>query len=336
MIRVLIVDNSPTYRLLLKNIISSDPDLQIAGEAINGNEAISKCRSIKPDIIIMDIEIPDMDGYEAIKDIMFIRPCPVIVLTSIHDSIEIITKKAKACGAVMVLAKPNKFDSCSDDFINNIKSMSQVKLIDRINFSNNKNLKPLRNKESDIDIIAIGASTGGPPALQEILSKINKNIPVPILVVQHMARGFISGLASWLAKTTNFKIELAEYGQILDKGTVYLARDDYHLMLLDSKHIYLDPSPEVDGHKPSITKLFLSVAKNFHSKALGIILTGMGNDGVKGLSELKNSGSITIAQDEKSSVVYGMPKEAFLAGAVKKVLPLNQIGNFINNLFFKS
>ena len=343
MIRLLIADDSPTQRMLLRRILENDEEFQIVGEAVNGEEAISLCRKLVPDIITMDINMPRMNGYEAIRHIMGEMPRPIVVLTSTESDMRLgISFKAIECGALMVLRKPHGLpgeDATTNQLIAMLKAMSDVKVVRRNRWSHTAQPKtPERAKGfcspcvHPFRLIAIGVSTGGPPALQVILSGLPADFPVPITIVQHISRDFVHGLADWLNTLTPLRVKVAESGETLNPATVYLAPDDTHLTATAHGGVRLKSMPPVDGHRPSATALFESVAGAHGAAGIGVILTGMGSDGARGLKTLHDAGGYTIAQDEKSCIIFGMPKEAIAMGAVHEVLPLDLIGERLKQL----
>lgn len=337
MIRVLIVDDSPTQRYLIRAILESDPELQVVGEARDGKEAIKLCQQLQPDIITMDIRMPRMDGYQAVRRIMAEWPRPILVLTSTQSDIELgISYKAIESGALMVLGKPHDLpgsDPEADQLIATVKAMAEVKVVRRHWRVHKEGPEPPprqaypRVPRGSVRLIAMGASTGGPPALQVILQALPANLGVPIAVVQHISPGFVSGLARWLNDTTPLQVKVAEHGEPLNPGTAYLAPDDHHLQVTHNGLAWLGAAPPVDGHRPSVTVLFESVARYYAAAAVGVLLTGMGDDGARGLKAMHDAGAYTIAQDEATSVVFGMPKEAIALGAADEVLPLERIGS---------
>jgi two-component system chemotaxis response regulator CheB len=334
MIRVLVVDDSPTLRQLIRSILESDPELQVVGQACNGEEAIALCHRLEPDIITTDICMPKMDGFEATRHIMAESPRPIVVLTSTKSDIELgISSKALEAGALMVVGKPHGLpgeDPRADQLIAQVKTMARVKVVTRRWRLEKKTPAPRRSEPAlrpppgPVRLIAIGASTGGPPALQAVLGKLPAGLPV--VVVQHISPGFVQGLARWLNETTPLRVKVAESGEALQPGTVYLAPDGRHLLVTAGGHAWLKVSSPVGGHRPSATVLFQSVAQSYGPAAVGVLLTGMGKDGAQGFKALHDAGAHTIAQDEATCVVFGMPKQAIALGAVKEVLPLEQIG----------
>ena len=351
MIRVLVVDDSPAIRLGIRLILESDPELKVIAEARNGEESIDLCNKLHPDIITMDIMMPGMGGYEAIGRIMSEAPCPILVFTGIESkSMVEVSFKALALGALSVLPKatllaPDSYQA--RELISQIKLMAGIKVVRR-KFTSSEAVgktvngpaskaAPVRHAfvsrmQKEARLVAIGASTGGPPALQTILAGLSPHFPLPIVVVQHISVGFSAGLASWLSNVTAHRCKLAEYGEITQPGTVYFAPDGNHMTVNDKGAIFLDPSLPVGGHLPAINVLFESVARNFGAASIGILLTGMGKDGAKGLKAMRQAGAYAIAQNEKSSVVFSMPAAAIALDAVDEVLDLNLIAPWLIRL----
>jgi len=337
MIRVVIVDDSPTFRLLARSILESDPEVQVVGEAINGVEALRVCKQYHPDIVTMDIHMPSMDGYTTIQSIMTDMPCPIIVLTgSVSFKNEDTKKKAIQSGALVALPKPRDIpgiDPAADQLLEKIKSMSQVKVIRRKKIKlPEKTISQQYVPKNAIRLIGIGSSTGGPPAIQTILSGLSANIACPIVIVQHISQGFVHNLSKWLNTSTSFTVCLAENGIRMIPGNVYIAQDNHHLAVTREGRLRMFQKGPVDGHQPSATVLFESIAQEYGLAGMGILLTGMGCDGAAGLKKLADKGALTIAQDEKSSVVFGMPKKAIDLGAARKILPIDEIASFMNQV----
>ena len=326
MIRVLIADDSPTVRHYLRAILSRDPEIEIVGEAKDGAEEVEYCRALNPDIVITDIGMPRMDGYQAIKKIMSEMPRPILVLTSTASDIELgISYKALQLGALMVTGKPHGLpeeNPQADELVSMVKTLAGVKVIRR-RFRGEKPPKPRSLPKAEV--IAIGASTGGPQALYQILKCLPEGFPLPILVIQHMSSGFTEGFVRWLNESSQLRIKVAEEGEEPKAGFVYLALEDHHMVIGGDGLIHILKSPKVDGHRPSATLLFDSVARHYGKGAVGVLLTGMGSDGARGLKTIRDAGGYTIAQDEKTSVVFGMPREAVKIGAAREVLPLSWI-----------
>lgn len=342
MIRILIVDDSPTMRQLVRAILESDPVLRVVGEAEDGVTAISLCEKLQPDLITMDIRMPRMNGFQAIRHIMSESPRPIVVLTSPESDRELkITFKAIEAGALMVLGKPDGLpgnDSEAAQFIAQVKAMAGVKVVRRRWGPTIERPVPSPSRAQTTSprdrgqIIAIGASTGGPPAIQAILKHLPSDLPAPVIVVQHISIGFMVSFVKWLDQTTPWTVKLAQNGELLRPGVVYLAPDDHHLLIGRYNLCLLSKSPPVDGHRPSVTALFESAAQNHGPAAIGVLLTGMGADGARGLRSLHKAGGRTIVQDESTCVVFGMPGEAVALGAVDEILPLGRIGSRLGEL----
>jgi two-component system chemotaxis response regulator CheB len=295
--------------------------------------------------------MPGMGGYEAIRRIMSEAPCPIVVLTGIESkSMVAVSFKALALGALSVLPKATLSAHDSDEgreLISQIKLMAGIKVVRRRLTSGEESRKtstgpavrpaPVRHTflprmRKEVRLVAIGASTGGPPALQVILGGLPADYPLPVVVVQHISVGFSAGLASWLSSVTSLKCKLGEYGEAIQPGTVYFAPDGKHMTVNNKGVIFLDPSEPVGGQRPSINVLFESVARNFGAAAVGVLLTGMGKDGAQGLKAMRQAGAYAIAQDEKSSVVFGMPAAAIDLGAVDEILDLSLIAPWLKSL----
>jgi two-component system chemotaxis response regulator CheB len=336
MIRVLIVDNSPTPRMLVRSILQNDPEITVVGEARTCAEAVMLCRNLMPDILTMDLQLLKLDGYQAIHRIMADMPRPIMVLTS--NELDISSKdgeRAVAAGALMVLGKPEGLsgeDAKADQLLALLKSLFDLKVVGRRKslLSHTKSQVPsptsdIHPNPNRVQIVAIGASTGGPHALLAILSKLPESFPVPLTVVQHISQGFVSVLTKWLNESTPLSVKVADIGETLKPATVYLAPDARHMMVTNGGRIWLTKDPPLNGHCPSATVLFRSVAERYGPSGIGVILTGMGGDGAIGLKSLHDRGGYTIAQDEASCIVFGMPKEAIALGSVDEVLPIGEI-----------
>lgn len=353
MIRVLVVDDSAVLRQSTRFILESDPDLRVVGEASNGVDAIALAGKLQPDVITMDIRMPKMDGLEAIREIMTEHPVPIIVVTGLDLDKELgISKRAAQLGAVAVLKRSASratpgyiYQTFANQLIQQVKSMSAVKVVHRIKPSPTEGdhptgaagivmasplFPPLLPRK--IEIVAIGSSTGGPAALHRILSKLPGGFPLPIVIVQHISFGFVEGLASWLNDASPLRVKVGQHNERLLPGMVYIAPDDYHMLINRFKQIELRAAAPVGGHRPAVTALFESVAQSYGAAALAAILTGMGADGALGMKALYAAGALTVAQDQASCVVFGMPKEAIAQGAARHIVPLDQIAQTIQDL----
>jgi two-component system chemotaxis response regulator CheB len=297
------------------------------------------CLIHQPDLVTMDLIMPKMDGFEAISRIMDLHPLPILVLTT--ADLARISFKALEAGALMILNTPQGFtheDPDAVQLISKVKMLAGVKVIRRIPKVVSHSQAPQINPETgpekigtggltssrNAQIIAICASTGGPPALQSIFSHLPADFALPIVVVQHISTGFVSGLVQWLASSTPLRAKLAEQGETLEAGKIYFAPEERQFRVLWGS-VWLGDSAPIDGHCPSANNLFESVALAYQHQAIGVLLTGMGEDGARGLLQMRESGAHTIAQDETSSVIFGMPKAAIDRGAALEVLSLDLI-----------
>jgi two-component system, chemotaxis family, protein-glutamate methylesterase/glutaminase len=341
MIKVLIVDDSKVIQEFLAHLLTSDPEIQIVGFAGSGSEAIEIAKLKKPDIITMDIHMPGLDGYKATRAIMETIPTPIVIVSGSVNTKELNRIfKAIEVGALAVIHRPPGFENpqfaeAQQELIQTVKLMSEVKVV-RLFPRTRKEIilpEPLsQSTEKDlkrIQVIAMGASTGGPAVLQKILSRLPKDLPVPVLIVQHIAAGFVNGLKEWLSSTSGIKIKIAEHGEPLTAGVGYIAPDNFHMGISNSKKIILSDNPPENGSRPSAGYLFRSVAQSMGQNALGVLLTGMGKDGAEDLKIMKEKGALTIVQDEESSIVFGMPGEAFRIGAADKALSPEKIAGLL-------
>lgn len=335
MIRVLIVEDSEVIAFLLTSIIQNTADLQVIGRAKTGQEAIEMTQTLNPDLITMDIRMPVMDGLTAIAQIMANHPKPIVVISSNVDDELQIGFRAIDQGALAVLEKPcgfndPHFESIQAEIVATIRAMAEVKLVKRRVFPYLAAAPiPLQD---DYKLVAIGCSTGGPQALKQILSDLPENFPLPIVVTQHISTGFIEGLAGWLSDNSGLKVKTASDHEPLQNGTVYLAPDNCHCLVNKNGNHYeicLSRTDPIKGFRPSVTALFNSVATICPKQSIGIILSGMGSDGAEGLQAMFEQQCLTIAQDEPSSIVFGMPAAAIALNAVAKVLPLEAIAGFL-------
>lgn len=332
MIRILVAEDSPTTRALLVAILESDPELQVVGQARTGREAVAMALELRPDLITMDVHMPVMDGLEATKEIMVQLPTPILVVSSTSNQSQIeLSLSAQRAGALMVVPTPRNplapdYAEHRDRLVAMVKAMAQVKVVRRWSTRHAASPPPPAGPGSRSPrLVAIGASTGGPAALLEILSALPPDFPVPIVVVQHIAEDFVAGLAQWLTASCNLHVKIAEDGERLLPRTAYLAPDDRHLGVGTGLRALLSSAPAIGGFRPSASFLFQSAAAICGKSLLSVILTGMGRDGVAGLHAVRGAGGRVIAQDEATSAVYGMPREAAAEGVVDLVLPLQEI-----------
>ncbi len=341
MTRVLVVDDSATARRLLVHILSEEGGFHVVGEASDGAQAVRMVEELRPDVVTMDIRMPVMDGYAATEAIMGRVPTP-IVMVSAHEPDDVdMSFRALEAGAVTVLAKPlgpgdPNHGAIARELVATVRTMAGLKLVTRRSRGSQASapddpvaVTASRRSHQTIGIVAICASTGGPMAMATILRALSGPLPVPVVVVQHIADGFDAGLASWLDSLTPLPVRLGRDGDHLVSGEVVLAPNGAHLGVSPSGRLVMSDDPPLSGHRPSATHLFRSLASGFADRALGVILTGIGSDGRDGLEELRASGGRIIAQDEETSVVWGMPGVVARAGLADEVLPIDAIGDAI-------
>ena len=344
-IKVLVVEDSAVTRELLVHILNSDPDIRVTAAVGNGQEAVKAVARDKPDLITMDVHMPGMDGFQTTRAIMEIDPVPIIIVTASFDMRQLeISFQAIEAGALAVLEKPQgvghqDHERQAKELLEKVKLMSEVRVVRRWGRSQGKHqLSDLEGSPCitsqyiPIHIVAIGASTGGPPVIQKILSELPKDFTPPILIVQHMAEGFILGFSEWLGQSSALPVHVALHGSIAHPGNVYIAPDHNQMRIdVNGRILCVADSPE-QGLRPSVSCLFRSVAEVFGKNAIGVLLTGMGNDGAVELKLMKSHGAVTIAQDEKSSAVFGMPGEAVRLDAARYILPADSIAAVLASL----
>lgn len=335
MIRVLIVEDSQVVRESLINILQSDPDIKVVGAAVNGLEAVAMAASLRPDVITMDIQMPKMNGVEATKIIMEQSPTRIIVVSASFDKEESRPSfEAIKAGALTLVDKPRglhheDYSSIKNNLIKTVKTMSAVKVITRWR-QKDPAPAPGKAQKASSKVLAIGASTGGPAALSIILKGLPADLSVPVIIVQHMTPGFGPAFASWLNSESPLPVKIAQMGEVLAPGNVFIGPDNYHIGLDRSDKVILTTEKlSYNHHRPSINYMFDTIARSYGAKSIGVLLTGMGEDGALGLREIKQAGGRTIAQDEASSVVFGMPKSAIALGVVDRVVSLDKIATTI-------
>ncbi|MGB7417037.1 MAG: chemotaxis-specific protein-glutamate methyltransferase CheB [Thermosynechococcaceae cyanobacterium] len=342
-ITVFIVDSCAIARQRLLDSLSAASEIQVIGTASNGIEALEHIPQLQPDVVCTNLEMPKMDGCELIRRLLAVYPRPILVVSPMVQTTEpeTIAKVLKA-GAVDVFPQPITGRWSSGDqqaLIAKIKVLSGVKVFTKplhqsptipILRSTIPAHRPSPKLSADApQILAIGASTGGPQAIHQILSLLPADFPLPILCTQHISAGFLPGLIGWQDTMCPLTVKVAEDGECPLPGTVYFAPDHYHLTLDVLGCCHYSAAPAVNRHCPSITVMFQSLAQHYGAGVLGVLLTGMGQDGAAGLQAIAQSGGATIAQDEATSVVFGMPKVAIELGAAQTILPVEQIASFI-------
>jgi two-component system chemotaxis response regulator CheB len=349
MIRVLVVEDSPTVREFLLQILGSDPAIEVVGTAETGEEALEAVARIKPDVITMDVHMPKMNGFDATRQIMETHPTPIVIVSGTTD----VTDTSKAflaieVGALALLQRPNgighpEHKRTTADLIQTVKLLSEVKVVrrwprsrpaDSLAVAAPSPQIPLRTAQPRI--VAIGASTGGPPVLQTILSGLSNDFSVPVLIVQHIAAGFTQGFVEWLAQSSSLPVQVPGPGETVFPGRVYVAPDGFQMAIGTDGRVSLNDDRLENGLRPSISYLFRSVAKTYGKSAIGVLLTGMGKDGASEMKTMKEQGAVTIAQDRDSSVVHGMPGEAIRLGGATYVLPPEKIRAALTSLVIKN
>jgi len=340
MISILIVDDSMLARTILKDIFSRVDDISVIGEAVNGRDAVEKNRLLMPDLVIMDLLMPVMDGISSIEEIMATCAVPILVLSSTLEDREVDSAfLAIKKGALDVMGKPGGSGFArTAEF--EARLIDKVRLLSRIKVIHHPISRPVvdvPSKQKDEKpcgrtILAIGASTGGPRAVMNIIRSLPSNFTGTIFVVQHIAPGFARGFAKWLDSECSIKVRMAEDGGEIRRGEALVAPTDFH-MILEKGRIRLIDTPPVNSCRPSVDVFFNSVAEAEGPRVVGILLTGMGKDGAAGLLKIREKGGLTIAQNEESSVVFGMPKVAISLGAADRVLPLAGIPEVVLTAF---
>lgn len=338
-VKVLVVDDSKVARMFIVHLLESDPQIRVIGAVGDGQAALDFVRDTKPDVVLMDIHMPRMDGFEATRRMMETHPVPIIICSATTDPKEVAaTFRLMEAGAVAFLEKPlarehADFDEMVANLLQTVKLMSEVKVVRRWARGRITPPRPVPAKGDEslapppVRLIGIGASTGGPPVLQTILCGLPKDFPVPILIVQHIAQGFLSGLAEWLNQTTGFQVHTGSHGTEPTSGHVYLAPDGFHMGVTPSLRISLSTEAPENSLRPAVSYLFRSMADACGGASAGVLLTGMGEDGAAELRLLKDRGAVTIAQDLESSVVHGMPGKAIALGGATHVLSADKIAD---------
>ncbi|PKO05126.1 MAG: chemotaxis response regulator protein-glutamate methylesterase [Chloroflexi bacterium HGW-Chloroflexi-3] len=338
MIKVLIVEDSAVVREFLAYILNSDPEIEVVGVASDGEEALEAVARLRPDVITMDINMPKANGFEVTRWIMESHPTPIVIVSGSYDTREVaISFRVMEAGALAALPRPAGIghpdhEAMARELIQTVKLMSEVKVVRRWPRARNDTpawQAPAEVKEKaarkEVRLVAIGASTGGPLALQIVLSRLPAAFPVPILIVQHISPGFVQGFVEWLAGSCVLPIQVGAHGQGILPGEAYVAPDGFHMGVAAGGWIVLSRCESENGLCPSVSTLFRSAVAAYGPGAVGVLLSGMGKDGAKELKLMKERGAITIVQDRESSVVHGMAGEAIQLDAASYVLPPDKI-----------
>ena len=340
-VRVLVVDDSALMRKLIPQILQTDSSIRVVGTAMDGNFGLKKLEELQPQVVTLDLEMPGMGGLEMLKEITRRSRIPVIVVSSHSTEGASITLKALSLGAFDFVAKPvdvtARMPEIATELIAKIKAAAQSRGVKMGPFSDSPRIeKGATNLRTAFTrVVAIGVSTGGPQALQYVLSQLPADFPGTVLVVQHMPEGFTEMFAKRLDEVCNIKVKEAQTGDALLAGRVLIAPGNRHLKvkrLPMGDMVLLTDEPRVNGHRPSADVLFQSVAQQFEGNCIGLLMTGMGDDGAEGLGAIKRAGGLTIAQSEESCVVFGMPKAAIDRGYASRVIGLEMLGKVLMTL----
>lgn len=334
-IRVLIVDDSALVRDILKKLLSEDPQILVIGEACDGQEAVQFCHTKSPDLILMDIEMPRMNGLEAIGEIMATQPTPILVLSSQAKPANVaLSFQAIQSGALELMEKPvvgnpHHWEATRKRLIEKIKILHKIKVVRHIRPT--RRVVNLGATTGALRYVLVGASTGGPQVLHQLFTRLKPDFSFAMVIVQHMTPGFLQGMVQWLSTAAPHRLKVAQDRELLRSGTIYFAPEEKHCLLHYPGQLSLRTDlPKWTEHQPCVNYLMKSAAEFSPRESLGIILTGMGKDGAEGLLALKQSGGKTIAQDEESSLIYGMPREAYARGGVDQVMNPPQMADYLN------
>ncbi len=346
--RILIVDDLKTNYLLLKILLEAEKNFEVIGWSKDGIEAVAMARQLQPDLITMDLEMPNMNGLEATRAIMAENPAPIVVVSSyVNEPERNLTYNALNEGALAVVEKPVSpmhpdYKRLSEQLIKSLNTVAGLKLIrhtgSRSLQQKTAALKADRHfiNKDNYKLVAMGCSAGGPHALLTLLGDLPRDFPLPIVIVQHIHDGFLGGLVSWLQASVKLPLKIAKDGELLRAGNIYFAPDESHLLITrrpdNGLVAELGKLPPRNGFQPSVSVLFESIAQNCGHKTIGGILTGMGNDGGDGLLAMRKGNARTFVQDADSALVYGMPSHALKLGAVEKVVELDEMATYLCSL----
>ena len=332
-IRALVVEDSMVQRAHLVRTLQADGDIEVIGEATSAGEAVERVRSLRPDVVTLDLQIPEGGGQRVIEDVMASTPTPILVLSATvsgRESIEAV--EALVAGAVDILPKPSKWDDDAERALRaRVRIVAGVAVVRRGRSRPRSAVQTQRSEPrvatGAVTLVAIGASTGGPAALAQVLAELG-GLDAAVLVVQHLHPDFVDGFVSWMARISPLAVQLAEAGATPETGHVYVGPGGVHLRIGAADELVLDPTPET-LHRPSVDQLFTSLAARRVGRNVGVLLTGMGDDGAAGLLAMRRRGDVTIAQDEDSSAVFGMPRAAQRIGAAGRVIAIDAVAKCI-------
>jgi two-component system chemotaxis response regulator CheB len=338
-VTVLVVDDSSLCRQLICDALAKDPDIEVIGQAANGEEAIARALELNPAVITMDVDMPVLDGLTATERIMGENPVPILVLTADpRKEAPALTHRALSVGALALQVKPS-LDAGPEawNLAREVKLLSTVKVIRHVRGVKKSNVPVSSPSQaafgpSAVGVIAIAASTGGPQVLQRVLGELPAELPVPIVVAQHISQAFSDSLVSWIQGSSKLKVRVAKDGDLLTPGTVLIAPPDAHLTIPSRGRVAVKPGPSKDGQVPSGTLLLESAATAYGRRAVGVILTGIGTDGVDGIAAIRAQGGVTIAQSQDSAIVFGMPGAAISRGVVDHVVHTDELARVLLRL----
>jgi two-component system chemotaxis response regulator CheB len=337
MVKVMVVDDSPFMRRVIVDMLQSDPEIQVTAVAKDGVEALEKLPHVDCQVITLDVEMPRMDGLAFLRQMMQVRPLPVVMLSSLTSEHSQTTLEALSLGAVDFVAKPGTYlgmgaDDIRQELIRKVKAAVKAKVIPRV-FRRPSRPWVRRSLPAQVqNLVAIAASTGGPRALEEILADLPGDLPAAVLITQHMPPGFTRSFADRLHRTGPLRVKEGEEGDALANGLAIIAPGDYHMVLGEDGLIHLDHGPPVEYVRPAADVMLNSLARNFPGRIIGVVLTGMGRDGARGMAAIKDRGGYVLAQDEETSTIFSMPKAVIEEGAAHEVLPLGEIAPAIKRL----
>jgi two-component system chemotaxis response regulator CheB len=331
-VRVLIVDDSEVVRRVLKTLLELDPEIRVVGVAADGGEAVELTAQLRPDVVTMDLVMPGMDGLEATSRIMAHYPTPVLFFSSYFDREGMHSRfDALAAGALDVVEKPtltpdDQWTAQAGALARKVKALARVPVVAHIRGAHVQprqpsQTRPGRMTATSVDVVGIGVSSGGPRVLEELLSALPPALTLSVVVVQHMAEGFLAGLIEWLQQRCPVPVKIAEEGDLILPRRVLFAPDGAHLVVRSGGRVHLSDADPVMGHRPSVDVTLASLAKVYGARAAGMLLTGMGSDGAHGLLAIRQAGGVTMVQNEETCVVFGMPRAAIEIGAAQRVLP---------------
>lgn len=339
-LRILVAEDSALFVAVLEDLIENEPDMEIVGVADNGRDAVAMCGELQPDLILMDIRMPKMDGLAATEAIMASHPTPIFVVTSdpYQGGVDL-SFKALSAGALDLMPKPAAFpwpEREKAHFLRQIRLLAQIPVVrhPRGNLRRKRvTFHGTRHPEADeAAVVGVIASTGGPKAIARLFAELSPNFPAPILVVQHIIRGFSEHLAGWLDANSDLRVQEAVHGMRAEPGHVYVAPADSHLELGDGRFLELNEGLPVGGHCPSGDMLLESIARRSGAMGVGIVMSGMGSDGTAGLAALHRAGGKTFVQDRHSSIVYGMPQSALDLGVVDDIVELDNMAGHLTSI----